>query len=169
MYFLAFRLSHTHLFFNFFFQCLVICVFPISSVLLWSSNGTSLDSDFLFCRLAIAVQCHMFPYMTPLVCVFWLSKCLSVFAFTIWNISSEELVDTNWSIYQQVSLAQHSFTLSFFQLVIDFAFHLDACLTGPNAVEFIINHAEVSIAFVQEKKIPSVCSSSLITVFFYYF
>jgi long-chain acyl-CoA synthetase len=34
------------------------------------------------------------------------------------------------------------------------------CLTGPNAVEFIINHAEVSIAFVQENKIPSVCSSS---------
>jgi len=78
-------------------------------------------------------------------------------------------VDTNWSIYQRVSLAQHSFTLSFCQLVIDFGFDLGACLPGPNAVEFIINHAEVSIAFVQEKKIPSVCSSSLITVFFYYF
>ncbi|KAK7407748.1 hypothetical protein VNO78_09798 [Psophocarpus tetragonolobus] len=41
---------------------------------------------------------------------------------------------------------------------------------GPNAVEFIINHAEVSIAFVQEKKIPSIlsclarCSSNLKTV-----
>ncbi|KAK7348976.1 hypothetical protein VNO80_23778 [Phaseolus coccineus] len=41
---------------------------------------------------------------------------------------------------------------------------------GPNAVEFIINHAEVSIAFVQEKKIPSVlsclvqCSSNLKTI-----
>ncbi|RYR70079.1 hypothetical protein Ahy_A03g016594 isoform B [Arachis hypogaea] len=31
---------------------------------------------------------------------------------------------------------------------------------GPNAVEFIINHAQVSIAFVQENKIPS-CSSNL--------
>ncbi|XP_020218242.1 long chain acyl-CoA synthetase 2 [Cajanus cajan] len=29
---------------------------------------------------------------------------------------------------------------------------------GPNAVEFIINHAEVSIAFVQDNKIPSVLS-----------
>lgn len=29
---------------------------------------------------------------------------------------------------------------------------------GPNAVEFIINHAEVSIAFVQENKIPSILS-----------
>ncbi|KAL5169203.1 Long chain acyl-CoA synthetase 2 [Glycine soja] len=29
---------------------------------------------------------------------------------------------------------------------------------GPNAVEFIINHAEVSIAFVQDSKIPSVLS-----------
>ncbi|KAK7257906.1 hypothetical protein RIF29_32225 [Crotalaria pallida] len=41
---------------------------------------------------------------------------------------------------------------------------------GPNAVEFIINHAEVSIAFVQETKIPSVlkcldrCSSNLKTI-----
>ncbi|KAG5022880.1 hypothetical protein JHK82_018780 [Glycine max] len=41
---------------------------------------------------------------------------------------------------------------------------------GPNAVEFIINHAEVSIAFVQEKKIPSIlsclaqCSSNLKTI-----
>ncbi|KAL5162234.1 Long chain acyl-CoA synthetase 2 [Glycine soja] len=32
---------------------------------------------------------------------------------------------------------------------------------GPNAVEFIINHAEVSIAFVQEKKIPSVFTPRL--------
>lgn len=30
--------------------------------------------------------------------------------------------------------------------------------TGANAVEFIINHAELSIAFVQENKIPAVCS-----------
>ncbi|XP_014494519.1 long chain acyl-CoA synthetase 2 isoform X1 [Vigna radiata var. radiata] len=29
---------------------------------------------------------------------------------------------------------------------------------GPNAVEFIINHAEVSMAFVQDSKIPSVLS-----------
>ncbi|XP_058191011.1 probable CoA ligase CCL6 [Rhododendron vialii] len=41
---------------------------------------------------------------------------------------------------------------------------------GPNAVEFIINHAEVSIAFVQENKIPAVltclpkCSSYLKTI-----
>lgn len=41
---------------------------------------------------------------------------------------------------------------------------------GPNAVEFIINHAEVSIAFVQENKIPSIlscldkCSSNLKTI-----
>lgn len=41
---------------------------------------------------------------------------------------------------------------------------------GPNAVEFIINHAEVSIAFVQEKKIASIlsclqqCSSNLKTI-----
>ncbi|XLU54364.1 hypothetical protein S245_049012, partial [Arachis hypogaea] len=41
---------------------------------------------------------------------------------------------------------------------------------GPNAVEFIINHAQVSIAFVQENKIPSIlsyfgqCSSNLITI-----
>jgi len=69
----------------------------------------------------------------------------------------------------QVSLAQHSFSVSFCQLVIDFGFVLGLCLPGPNAVEFIINHAEVSIAFVQEKKIPSVCSSSLSTTFFYYF
>ncbi|KAF1870159.1 hypothetical protein Lal_00017740 [Lupinus albus] len=41
---------------------------------------------------------------------------------------------------------------------------------GPSAVEFIINHAEVSIAFVQEKKISSIlscldrCSSNLKTI-----
>ncbi|KAK3195595.1 hypothetical protein Dsin_026905 [Dipteronia sinensis] len=41
---------------------------------------------------------------------------------------------------------------------------------GPNAVEFIINHAEVSIAFVQENKIPAIlsclprCSSYLKTI-----
>ncbi|XAR59509.1 Long-chain-fatty-acid--CoA ligase [Bertholletia excelsa] len=41
---------------------------------------------------------------------------------------------------------------------------------GPNAVEFIINHAEVSIAFVQESKIPAVleclprCTSYLKTI-----
>ncbi|KAF7810939.1 long chain acyl-CoA synthetase 2-like [Senna tora] len=41
---------------------------------------------------------------------------------------------------------------------------------GPNAVEYIINHAEVSIAFVQENKIPSIlsclerCSSNLKTI-----
>ncbi|MED6168364.1 eukaryotic long-chain fatty acid CoA synthetase (LC-FACS) [Stylosanthes scabra] len=41
---------------------------------------------------------------------------------------------------------------------------------GPNAVEFIINHAQVSIAFVQENKIPSIlsclgqCSSNLKTI-----
>ncbi|KAI9102264.1 hypothetical protein K1719_023466 [Acacia pycnantha] len=29
---------------------------------------------------------------------------------------------------------------------------------GPNAVEYIINHAEVPIAFVQENKIPSISS-----------
>lgn len=29
---------------------------------------------------------------------------------------------------------------------------------GANAVEFIINHAEVSIAFIQEKKLPAVRS-----------
>lgn len=29
-------------------------------------------------------------------------------------------------------------------------------VAGANAVEFIINHAEVSIAFVQENKIPAV-------------
>lgn len=44
-------------------------------------------------------------------------------------------------------------------------FNLGLHLTGPNAVEFIINHAEVSIAFVQEKKIASVCFSSLSTFF----
>ncbi|KAJ0011498.1 hypothetical protein Pint_34548 [Pistacia integerrima] len=41
---------------------------------------------------------------------------------------------------------------------------------GANAVEFIINHAEVSIAFVQENKIPAIlsclprCSSNLKTI-----
>ncbi|PON76925.1 Propionate-CoA ligase [Parasponia andersonii] len=41
---------------------------------------------------------------------------------------------------------------------------------GPNAVEFIINHGEVSIAFVQENKIPSIlsclpkCSTHLKTI-----
>ncbi|KAJ0076772.1 hypothetical protein Patl1_36299 [Pistacia atlantica] len=41
---------------------------------------------------------------------------------------------------------------------------------GANAVEFIINHAEVSIAFVQENKIPAIlsclprCSSNLRTI-----
>ncbi|KAE9620419.1 hypothetical protein Lal_00019706 [Lupinus albus] len=41
---------------------------------------------------------------------------------------------------------------------------------GPNAVEFIINHAEVSIGFVHENKIPSIlkcldgCSSNLKTI-----
>ncbi|XP_061348643.1 probable CoA ligase CCL6 isoform X1 [Gastrolobium bilobum] len=41
---------------------------------------------------------------------------------------------------------------------------------GPNAVEFIINHAEVSIAFVQDNKIPSIlscldrCSSYIKTI-----
>lgn len=29
---------------------------------------------------------------------------------------------------------------------------------GANAVEFIINHAEVSLVFVQEKKLPAVSS-----------
>lgn len=29
-------------------------------------------------------------------------------------------------------------------------------LIGAGAVEFVINHAEVSIAFVEEKKIPEV-------------
>eukprot|EP00256_Glycine_max_P041921 XP_006592120.1 long chain acyl-CoA synthetase 2 isoform X2 [Glycine max] len=46
---------------------------------------------------------------------------------------------------------------------------MDNCNGGPNAVEFIINHAEVSIAFVQDNKFPSVLScldrcSSLKTV-----
>ncbi|CAA0830912.1 Long chain acyl-CoA synthetase 2 [Striga hermonthica] len=36
---------------------------------------------------------------------------------------------------------------------------------GPNAVEFIINHAEVSIAFVQESKLPSVCALLFISLF----
>lgn len=58
-------------------------------------------------------------------------------------------MDTNWSIYHQLG---NDFDLGLY-------------LPGPNAVEFIINHAEVSIAFVQEKKIPSVCSSSLSTIF----
>ncbi|KAL3515220.1 hypothetical protein ACH5RR_022122 [Cinchona calisaya] len=41
---------------------------------------------------------------------------------------------------------------------------------GPNAVEFIINHAEVSIAFVQESKIPAIfkclerCNTHLKTI-----
>jgi len=35
---------------------------------------------------------------------------------------------------------------------------LNLPVTGVNAVEFIINHAEVSIAFVQDSKIPSVSS-----------
>lgn len=41
---------------------------------------------------------------------------------------------------------------------------------GPNAVEFVINHAEVSIAFIQESKIPAMltclpeCSSYLKTI-----
>ncbi|XP_068502864.1 probable CoA ligase CCL6 isoform X2 [Phaseolus vulgaris] len=35
---------------------------------------------------------------------------------------------------------------------------MDTCNGGANAVEFIINHAEVSIAFVQDSKIPSVLS-----------
>ncbi|CDO97106.1 unnamed protein product [Coffea canephora] len=41
---------------------------------------------------------------------------------------------------------------------------------GPNAVEFIINHAEVSIAFVQESKMPAIlkclarCNSHLKTI-----
>lgn len=30
------------------------------------------------------------------------------------------------------------------------------CFTGAGAVEFIINHAEVSIAFVEENKISEV-------------
>lgn len=34
--------------------------------------------------------------------------------------------------------------------------NIPACTAGANAVEFIINHAEVSIAFVQESKISSV-------------
>ncbi|KAG4906218.1 hypothetical protein JHK82_054852 [Glycine max] len=65
-----------------------------------------------------------------------------------------ESVDTNWSIYHQLG---NDFDLGLY-------------LPGPNAVEFIINHAEVSIAFVQEKKIPSVlsclaqCSSNLKTI-----
>ena len=61
-------------------------------------------------------------------------------------------MDTNWSIYHQLG---NDFDLGLY-------------LPGPNAVEFIINHAEVSIAFVQEKKIPSVCSSSLSTIFYYF-
>lgn len=32
-------------------------------------------------------------------------------------------------------------------------------ISGANAVEFIINHAEVSVAFVQENKLPAVSIS----------
>lgn len=28
---------------------------------------------------------------------------------------------------------------------------------GANAVEYIINHAEISLVFVQDNKIPAVC------------
>ena len=31
-------------------------------------------------------------------------------------------------------------------------------MTGLKAVEFIANHAEISIAFVQEAKLPLVCT-----------
>lgn len=48
--------------------------------------------------------------------------------------------------------------LLLFKLIIFFTCFLP--VTGPNAVEFIINHAEMSIAFVQENKIPSVSSYS---------
>lgn len=34
---------------------------------------------------------------------------------------------------------------------------------GANAIEFIINHADISIAFVQESKLPAVCPTSLTT------
>lgn len=63
------------------------------------------------------------------------------------NISSLEVLNTNKSI------------------VVNALINLCLRLTGPNAVEFIINHAEVSIAFVQENKIASVCSSFLSSMF----
>lgn len=40
-------------------------------------------------------------------------------------------------------------------------------VTGPNAVEFIINHAEVSIAFVQENKISAVGSHPINFIFIF--
>ncbi|KAL5061993.1 hypothetical protein RYX36_023730, partial [Vicia faba] len=55
------------------------------------------------------------------------------------------------------------------QLVSSMASFCCSC-PSPNAVEFIINHAEVSIAFVQENKIASIlsclgrCSSNLKTI-----
>ncbi|CAI8606188.1 unnamed protein product [Vicia faba] len=60
-----------------------------------------------------------------------------------------------------VSLACNSFAVTYVPLY---------DTLGPNAVEFIINHAEVSIAFVQENKIASIlsclgrCSSNLKTI-----
>lgn len=70
-------------------------------------------------------------------------------SFIISNISSLEVLHTNKS------------------MAVIALINLCLFLTGPNAVEFIINHAEVSIAFVQENKIPQIlscldrCSSNL--------
>lgn len=40
---------------------------------------------------------------------------------------------------------------------------------GAGAVEFIIEHAEISIAFAEEKKIPEVHMLSLLTLLSHYY
>jgi hypothetical protein len=74
----------------------------------------------------------MFPYMTHLVCDFVFFS-INLNKLTFFFIEFRNLKEFNKSL-------------------------LYLCVTGPNAVEFIINHAEVSIAFVQQSKIPSVSS-----------
>lgn len=76
---------------------------------------------------------------------------LNVLAFYYFKHFPKELGTQN-------SLSTISYTHPVSQVENDF--RLALCVTGPNAVEFIINHAEVSIAFVHENKIPSVSSIS---------
>lgn len=87
----------------------------------------------------------MFHYMTPWVCVLFLFQIiLNVFAFICSNQRKK---------LKSLSCVSFAFILSSSWNV-----SLNFSLTGPNAVEFIINHAEVSMAFVQDSKIPSVSS-----------
>jgi len=82
--------------------------------------------------------------MTPWVCVLFLFQIILSVLLSFFSKPKKELKSL-----------LHVFCT---HVVIQLDMPLNLCATGANAVEFIINHAEVSIAFVQDSKIPSVSS-----------